>query len=190
MVMVSTIYMYAYVGLTFLVLFKNLNVDIKEVKPTTLLKDKSRMTEGNPDFSQPKIVEEVKSTARSAVNQVVLLADVVGPSYQPTVPASNIPDFQSVLKTHVLVLLPMAMNKAIEELVSTVVERSVSIASQTAIELVLKEYIKDPDEIYIDNVSSLMVASLVGSLSSVTCKEPLRVFTASKKLHKGFEYSK
>ncbi|KAJ0716338.1 putative MIF4G-like domain superfamily, CCR4-NOT transcription complex subunit 1 [Helianthus annuus] len=119
------------------VLFKNLNVDIKEVKPTTLLKDKSRMTEGNPDFSQPKIVEEVKSTVRSAVNQVVLPVDIEGPSYQPTVPASNIPDFQSVLKTHVLGLLPMAMNKAIEELVSTVVERSVSTASQTTIELVL-----------------------------------------------------
>ncbi|KAF5774954.1 putative CCR4-NOT transcription complex subunit 1 [Helianthus annuus] len=144
MVMVSTIYMYAYVGLNFQVLFNNLNVDIKEVKLTTLLKDKSRMSEGNPEFSQPKIVEEVKSTVRSAVNQVVLPADVAGPSYLvdlsqiPTVPASNIPDFQSVLKTHVLGLLPMSMNKAIEELVSTIVERSVSIASQTAIELVLK----------------------------------------------------
>ncbi|MFS8026792.1 putative CCR4-Not complex component, Not1, MIF4G-like domain superfamily [Helianthus anomalus] len=143
------------------VLFKNLHVDIKEVKPTTLLEDKSRVTEGNPDFSQPKIVE------------------VAGPSYQPTVTASNIPDFRSVLKTHVLGLLPMAMNKAIEELVSTVVERSVSIASETAIELVLKEYINDPDEIYIDNVSSLMVAYLAGSLSSVTCKEPLRVLTST-----------
>ncbi|MFS7927655.1 putative CCR4-NOT transcription complex subunit 1 [Helianthus anomalus] len=84
----------------------------------------------------------------------------------------------------------MAMNKAIEELVSTVVERSVSIASQTAIELVLKEYINDPDEIYIYNVSSLMVASQAGNLSFVTYKEPLRVFTASKKLHRGFECSK
>ncbi|KAJ0836868.1 putative MIF4G-like domain superfamily, CCR4-NOT transcription complex subunit 1 [Helianthus annuus] len=199
------------------VLFKNLHVDIKEVKPTTLLEDKSRVTEGNPDFSQPKIVE-VKSTSRSAVNQVVLPADVAGPSYQvdlsqivhqicylkifffifffftflsyftlqlwslhlqPTAPASNIPDFKSVLKTHVLGLLPMAMNKAIEQLVSTVVERSVSIASQTAIELVLKEYINDPDEIYVDNVSSFMVAFLAGSLSSVTCKEPLRVLTST-----------
>ncbi|KAF5774953.1 hypothetical protein HanXRQr2_Chr13g0606601 [Helianthus annuus] len=87
MVMVSTIYMYAYVGLTFQVLFKNLNVDIKEVKPTTLIKDKSRMTEGNPDFSQPKIVEEVKYTVRSAANQVVFPADVACPSYQPIVPA-------------------------------------------------------------------------------------------------------
>ncbi|MFS7901795.1 hypothetical protein Hanom_Chr01g00003881 [Helianthus anomalus] len=79
--------------------------------PTTLLKDKSRMTEGKPDLSQPKIVEEVKSTVRSAVNQVVSPTDVAGPSYQvdlsqivyqPIVPTSNIPDFQSVLKTHVL----------------------------------------------------------------------------------------
>ncbi|KAI3796684.1 hypothetical protein L1987_39363 [Smallanthus sonchifolius] len=140
------------------VLFKNLNVDMKEVKPTSLLKDKARITEGNPDFSERKIVEEVKSTVRYDVNQVELLAEAAGPSYQggpshivyqPTVPASTISEFQSsVLEEHFLrfeffsshcSVLPMAMNKAVEELVSTIVQRSVSIASQTTIELTLKE---------------------------------------------------
>lgn len=35
-------------------------------------------------------------------------------------------------------MLPMAMNKAIDELTSTVVQKSVTIASETAIELTLK----------------------------------------------------
>jgi hypothetical protein len=48
------------------VLFKNLGVDVKEVKPSSLLKSRNRETEGNPDFSikdittasQPPIVTE------------------------------------------------------------------------------------------------------------------------------------
>nr|KAJ0221614.1 hypothetical protein LSAT_V11C200072380 [Lactuca sativa] len=34
-----------------IVLFKNLNVDLKEVSPSSLLMDKVREVEGNPDFS-------------------------------------------------------------------------------------------------------------------------------------------
>ncbi|ONM24158.1 Serine/threonine-protein kinase RUNKEL [Zea mays] len=52
----------------FQVLFKNLTVDIKDVKPTSLLKDRLREVEGNPDFSnkdvtasQTPVVAEVPS---------------------------------------------------------------------------------------------------------------------------------
>ena len=54
--------------LGFQVLFKNLTVDIKDVKPTSLLKDRLREVEGNPDFSnkdvtasQTPVVAEVPS---------------------------------------------------------------------------------------------------------------------------------
>lgn len=48
------------------VLFKNLGVDVKEVKPSLLISSRNRETEGNPDFSikdmttvsQPPIVTE------------------------------------------------------------------------------------------------------------------------------------
>lgn len=53
--------------LVFQVLFKNLGVDMKDITPTSLLKDRKREIEGNPDFSnkdagasQPQIVAEVK----------------------------------------------------------------------------------------------------------------------------------
>jgi len=36
---------------TLQVLFKNLRLDIKGVRPTSLLKDRVREVEGNPDFS-------------------------------------------------------------------------------------------------------------------------------------------
>lgn len=73
---------------SFQVLFKNLSVDMKEVKPTCLLKDRVREVEGNPDFSnkdvgatQSQIVPEVNSGVISTLNQVELQPEIVNPSH-------------------------------------------------------------------------------------------------------------
>ncbi|XP_073064928.1 uncharacterized protein [Primulina eburnea] len=223
------------------VLFKNLGVDLKEVTPTSLLKDKIREVEGNPDFSnkevgssQPQMVNEVKSGIIPTLNQVEQLLDVAPPlpgthshiisQYvaplhttsgsladdekltspgvtdqlssaqclpqvqskfsvnQIPVPASNM-EQQVIInkKLHALGLflnfqsvLPISMDRAITEIVSSIVQRSVSIATQTTKELVLKDYALEPDETLIRNAAHLMVARLAGSLAHVTCKEPLR----------------
>lgn len=54
---------------------------MKSVTPASLLKDKVRITEGNPDFSQRTTLVEVKSVVISSVNQVVLPPEAAGPSY-------------------------------------------------------------------------------------------------------------
>ncbi|XP_075501008.1 uncharacterized protein LOC142539437 isoform X2 [Primulina tabacum] len=223
------------------VLFKNLGVDLKEVTPTSLLKDKIREVEGNPDFSnkevgssQPQMLNEVKSGIIPTLNQVEQPLDVASPHpgahshiisqyaaplhtlsgtladdekltspgvsdqlfsaqglpqgqsqfsvNQIPAPASNM-EQQVVInkKLHALGLylnfqsvLPIAMDRAITEIVSSIVQRSVSIATQTTKELVLKDYALEPDETLIRNAAHLMVARLAGSLAHVTCKEPLR----------------
>ena len=72
-------------------------------------------------------------------------------------------------------LLPLALERAIREVVTPVVERSVTIACMTTRELVLKDFAQEPDETALRRAAHLMVASLAGSLALVTCKEPLRV---------------
>ncbi|KAK4372034.1 hypothetical protein RND71_007418 [Anisodus tanguticus] len=224
------------------VLFKNLGVDLKEVVPTSLLKDRVREVEGNPDFSnkdpgvssQPQMAADVKSGIISSLNQVELPLEVAsphpsGPSriltqyaaplHLPSAPmtedeklaalglSDQLPSAQGLLqgqspfsvsqlpaaasniekqvvvnpKLHALGLqlhfqsvLPIAMDRAIKEIVSSIVQRSVSIATQTTKELVLKDYAMESDETRIRNAAHLMVASLSGSLAHVTCKEPLR----------------
>ncbi|XP_022867508.1 CCR4-NOT transcription complex subunit 1-like isoform X1 [Olea europaea var. sylvestris] len=223
------------------VLFKNLGVDLKDVTPTSLLKDTVREFEGNPDFSnkdigasQPQMVNEVKSGTLSTQNQVELPLDVAIPPHptshsrvlsqyttplhlssgmllddeklalglsdqlpsaqnllhgqtqlslnQLPVPASNIeqqvivnPKLHALgLHLHFQSVLPIAMDRAIKEIVSSIVQRSVSIATQTTKEVVLKDYAMEPDEALIRNAAHLMVARLAGSLAHVTCKEPLR----------------
>ncbi|PWA89109.1 transcription regulator [Artemisia annua] len=217
------------------VLFKNLNVDLKEVTPSSLLMDRVREVEGNPDFSnkdvglaQQPMVAETKSSMVSALNQVELpveggssshpsghsrimsqyaaphhlpaatlseeaalsLSDRL-PSAQgllqaqlplPQIPSSNMdqqviinPKLQALgLHMHFQSVLGASMEMAIKEIVSSIVQRSVSIATQTTKELVLKDYAMESDESRIHSAAHLMVASLAGSLAHVTCKEPLR----------------
>ena len=70
-------------SLWFQVLFKHLSVDLKDVTPTSLLKEKVREVEGNPDFSnkdvgssQPPIMNEVKPGIISTLNHVEMPLDV------------------------------------------------------------------------------------------------------------------
>lgn len=72
--------------LVFQVLFKNLGVDMKDITPTSLLKDRKREIEGNPDFSnkdagasQPQIVADVKSGMISPLNHAELPLEVANP---------------------------------------------------------------------------------------------------------------
>ncbi|KAJ0235619.1 Transcription regulator [Hirschfeldia incana] len=224
------------------VLFKNLGVDLKEVAPTSLLRDRKREIDGNPDFSnkdlgvthisQPPMIQEPKTN--SPLKQIDLPIDVantdtpskllsqyVAPQHVYTntsmedekVATLGLPDqlpssqrlFQSTPSPSFSIsqlsaglpnignlvvinqklsgfgmhfpfkrVVPLAMDRAIKEIVSGIVQRSVCIACQTTKELVLKDYALEPDETRIYSAAHLMVASLAGSLAHVTCKEPLR----------------
>ncbi|KAK1420125.1 hypothetical protein QVD17_21468 [Tagetes erecta] len=222
------------------VLFKNLNVDLKEVTPSSHLIDRVREVEGNPDFSSKDVgsapqpmVGEVKPTIISTLNQVELpvevgnsshaaghsriLSQYAAPHHIPAVTLSEdekmaalglsdkLPSAQGLLQAQlpfsvgqlpsssmdqqVIInpklqalglhvpfqrVLGYTMEMAIKEIVSSIVQRSVSIATQTTKELVLKDYAMESDESRIHSAAHLMVASLAGSLAHVTCKEPLR----------------
>ncbi|KAK4801597.1 hypothetical protein SAY86_022084 [Trapa natans] len=231
------------------VLFKNLGVDMKDISPTSLLKDRVREVEGNPDFSnkdvgtsQTQMVSDMKSGIMPAINQVDIphkvanasdsvghahllsqyanplhlssntliedeklaalgLSDQLPPSGQGLLQAAQSQaSFSSqlpapVLNTHVVInqklntlglqlhfqrVVPVAMDRAIKEIVTSIVQRSVTIATQTTKELVLKDYALESDETRIHNAAHLMVASLAGSLAHVTCKEPLRASISSQ----------
>ena len=71
--------------------------------------------------------------------------------------------------------VPIAVDRAIREIIQPVVERSVSIACITAKEIVTKDFAMESDENKMRKAAQLMVANLAGSLALVTCREPLRV---------------
>lgn len=76
----------------------------------------------------------------------------------------------AVLKRNV----PIAVDRAIREVIQPVVERSVTIACITTKEIVTKDFAMEGDENKMRKAAQLMVANLAGSLALVTCREPLR----------------
>ncbi|KAI8564580.1 hypothetical protein RHMOL_Rhmol03G0191500 [Rhododendron molle] len=213
------------------VLFKNLGVDLKVVKPTSLLKDRARESQGNPDFSmkdmgasQPQLITETNTGIVSTFNAVDLQPGIISSTHPgahlnllsqdekmatlslsdrlasgqglPQVPpsqsqysvgqlSSTIHDIGSHIifnqKLSALGLqyfersVRLAIKRAIEEVMDHVVQHNVPIATQTTKELVLKDYAMESDETPIYNAAHLMVASLAGSLTRVTCKDALCV---------------
>ena len=69
--------------------------------------------------------------------------------------------------------VPVAVDRAIREIIQPVVERSVSIACITTKAIVTKDFAMEADERKMRKASQLMVANLAGSLALVTCREPL-----------------
>jgi len=78
---------------------------------------------------------------------------------------------QPSLKT----MVPLAIDRAIREIITPVVDRSVTIASITTREIVHKDFATEPDEQKMRKATHSMVQNLAGSLALVTCKEPLRI---------------
>ena len=75
-------------------------------------------------------------------------------------------------------ITPVAVDRAIREIIQPVVERSVTIACITTKELVSKDFASEPNETRVRKAAQLMVSNLAGSLALVTCKEPLRISIA------------
>lgn len=72
-------------------------------------------------------------------------------------------------------LVSLAVDRAIREIIQPVVERSVTIASVTTRQLVLKDFSSEPNELQLRSGAHLMISNLAGSLALVTCREPLRI---------------
>ncbi|KQJ97773.1 hypothetical protein BRADI_3g33190v3 [Brachypodium distachyon] len=227
------------------VLFKNLSVDMKDVKPSSLLKDRIRQIEGNPDFSnkdvsasQTPVVPEVSSGMMPAKNLVevqpeltstsrttslpnmltqyapplrlppnsmveddkvaLLMPDQVSPSQTPSpspplftlsqliaaIPRADIyfrinDKLSSLGSLQYSKIMDVALDKAIKEIIGPVIQRSVTIATRTTKELVLKDLAMESDDSAVSRSAHLMVGTLAGSLAHVTSKEPLRVALSS-----------
>jgi CCR4-NOT transcription complex subunit 1 len=80
----------------------------------------------------------------------------------------------SVTEATIKRAVPLAVDRAIREIIQPVVERSVTIACITTKEIVTKDFAMESDENKLRKGAQLMVANLAGSLALVTCREPLR----------------
>lgn len=170
------------------VLCKNLNVKLDEIeKRDDLSLRVGPNKEKNPDFntklsSAPASSQAAQSSAdvkssgdpsNAAGGPVAFHDQTVIPnlaSYVQINPSISLFNANPTLKR----VVPVAVDRAIREIIQPVVERSVTIACITTKELIVKDFAMESDENKMRKAAQLMVSNLAGSLALITCKEPLR----------------
>lgn len=184
--------------------FRTLGLQISDVKASDLLTNRMRLVgSDNPDFSPDKIAIKVGETAAPGIASTMSRHQPPLPSKAPpmsSIPQEtislpgpggmdqglglcanigafvNISPSLGVLAEQLQLkrVVPVAVDRAICEIITPVVERSCTIACKTTRELVAKDFACEPDEAVVREAAHAMVTCLAGSLALVTCKEPLR----------------
>lgn len=163
------------------VLCKGLNLDHKSIEPSGEILNRAPSFEEAPaDTLHPDPLEPFENLSLTAA-----LGSAVGTGLQahaaaPTVPdlgpSINIPPTNDMVissaRLHEIVLT--ALTRALEDIIQPVVDRSVTIAAISTIQMIRKDFVTEGDENRLRNSAISMVKATAGSLALVTSKEPLR----------------
>ena len=164
------------------VLCKDIGLDHKKVERGTILQDRALQFDDSLTNAsvQPDGVEFFEDLSLNGMNRAIrqrLSIETVRNKLQTLIsnlkyppPSSVSIDYDS-LKT----IINAAFEKAIEEIINPVVERSITIASISTSQLISKDYACEIDEDKYRSAARQMVKSLASNLALVTCKEPLRM---------------
>lgn len=177
------------------VLCKSLSVELKEIEPTAILRNRPSPEEQAEEAKAAAAAamaaraqdgERLSAAGQSFDKQTGLLGTAgSGRGLEESITAAiqSLPAYISFnpalpflvanpsLKRAVFV----AIDRALREIIVPVVERSVTIAGISTKELTLKDFAMEGDEDKLRKAALLMVQNLAGSLALVTCKEPLRL---------------
>ncbi|CAH2323826.1 CCR4-NOT transcription complex subunit 1 isoform X9 [Pelobates cultripes] len=208
------------------VLCKNLALDINDLKPGSLLKDKDRLksldeqlSAPKKDLKQPEELPPITSANEYAIrtagklwasvekqeSDAVFTATATAPPPSTTCTSSVPPQPQySYHDIHVYSLaglaphitlnptIPLfqahpqlkqcvrqAIERAVQELVHPVVDRSIKIAMTTCEQIVRKDFALDSEESRMRVAAHHMMRNLTAGMAMITCREPLLMSIAT-----------
>ncbi|KAM9854260.1 CCR4-NOT transcription complex subunit 1 isoform 2-T2 [Aulostomus maculatus] len=191
------------------VLCKNLSLDINELKPGNLLKDKDKLKSLEEQLSAPK--KETKPPEEML--PVSTTGDFVPFAVPPSTPATTTttctttgpptPQFSyhdinvyalAGLAPHINinVNIPLlqahpqlkqcvrqSVERAVQELVHPVVDRSIKIAMTTCEQIIRKDFALDSEESRMRVAAHHMMRNLTAGMAMITCREPLLMSIAT-----------
>ncbi|XP_029991879.1 CCR4-NOT transcription complex subunit 1 isoform X8 [Sphaeramia orbicularis] len=191
------------------VLCKNLSLDINDLKPGNLLKDKENLKSLEEQLSAPK--KETKPPEEML--PVSTTGDFVPFAAPPSTPAATTttctttgpptPQFSyhdinvyalAGLAPHINinVNIPLlqahpqlkqcvrqSVERAVQELVHPVVDRSIKIAMTTCEQIIRKDFALDSEESRMRVAAHHMMRNLTAGMAMITCREPLLMSIAS-----------
>ncbi|KAI4825505.1 hypothetical protein KUCAC02_021185 [Chaenocephalus aceratus] len=205
------------------VLCKNLSLDINDLKPGTLLKDKDKLKSLEEQLSAPKkeakAPEEMLPVSTGGFldfNQMPVLrptGDFVPFAAPPSTPAVTTtpctttgpptPQFSyhdinvyalaglaphininvniSLLQAHPQLkqCVRQSVERAVQELVHPVVDRSIKIAMTTCEQIIRKDFALDSEESRMRVAAHHMMRNLTAGMAMITCREPLLMSIAT-----------
>uniref|UniRef100_A0A672ST43 CCR4-NOT transcription complex subunit 1 n=1 Tax=Sinocyclocheilus grahami TaxID=75366 RepID=A0A672ST43_SINGR len=183
------------------VLCKNLSLDISELKPGNLLRDKEKLKNLEEQLSAPK--KETKppeellpivTTAAPSTPATTTTCTATGPptpqfSYHDInvyalaglAPHINININIPLLQAHPQLkqCVRPAIERAVQELVHPVVDRSIKIAMTTCEQIVRKDFALDSEESHMRVAAHHMMRNLTAGMAMITCREPLLMSIAT-----------
>ncbi|XP_056138531.1 CCR4-NOT transcription complex subunit 1 isoform X3 [Lampris incognitus] len=190
------------------VLCKNLSLDINELKPGNLLKDKDKLKSLEEQLSAPK----KESKPPEEMLTLVTTGDFLPFAAAPSTPATTTtctttgpptPQFSyhdinvyalAGLAPHITININIpllqahpqlkqcvrqSVERAVQELVHPVVDRSIKIAMTTCEQIVRKDFALDSEESRMRVAAHHMMRNLTAGMAMITCREPLLMSIAS-----------
>ncbi|XP_015223981.1 CCR4-NOT transcription complex subunit 1 isoform X7 [Lepisosteus oculatus] len=189
------------------VLCKNLSLDINDLKPGNLLKDKEKLKNLEEQLSAPK--KEAKPPEEML--PIVTTGDFLPFAAAPSTPATTTtctatgpptPQFSyhdinvyalaglaphinypniPLLQAHPQLkqCVRQAIERAVQELVHPVVDRSIKIAMTTCEQIVRKDFALDSEESRMRVAAHHMMRNLTAGMAMITCREPLLMSIAT-----------
>nr|XP_057931504.1 CCR4-NOT transcription complex subunit 1 isoform X6 [Doryrhamphus excisus] len=184
------------------VLCKNLSLDINDLKPGNLLKDKEKLKSLEEQLSAPKkeakppdeMLPVTTSAPPSTPAATTTTCTTTGPptpqfSYHDInvyalaglAPHININANIPLLQAHPQLkqCVRQSVERAVQELVHPVVDRSIKIAMTTCEQIIRKDFALDSEESRMRVAAHHMMRNLTAGMAMITCREPLLVSIAA-----------
>lgn len=177
------------------VLCKNLALDINELKPGNLLKDKDRLKNLDEQLSAPKKDVKQPEELPAITTATTSTTPATSTTCTATVPPQPQYSYHDInvyslagLAPHITLnpTIPLfqahpqlkqcvrqAVERAVQELVHPVVDRSIKIAMTTCEQIVRKDFALDSEESRMRIAAHHMMRNLTAGMAMITCREPL-----------------
>lgn len=160
------------------VLCKNLSLDHKTLEPSGEIVNRVPIEE-TVQVPAEAALDSFDSLSINGIGQGVtstLLPQVVVPAIPDLGSRLNIPPTNEMVisNSRLREIVNTAFNKALQDIIQPVVDRSVTIAAISTQQMIHKDFATEPDEDRVRSCAINMVKATAGSLALVTSKEPLR----------------
>ena len=162
-------------------LLKDFGLTLDSLEESNHIKNRPLQEEDLSNPLLPDGLDSFEDLSLGNINRAVR-----NPRFDPETIAASLPDLEPYLQfppasgsaasqARLREVVQDAVRRAISEIISPVVERSVTIAAIATGSLIHKDFARESDEDRIRQAAQQMVRKLSGSLALVTCKEPLKM---------------